>query len=131
MIEDKKTHEIEFLALKLITDSSKNKKITLCGLSINEENITGFEEKKTEIVKSCEALVRDKITDKVTQITLLLRMDGSIEAYIDFIFRSRISNPKMQCIDIEAGNRSFHFKMIKNSHLVTANTSLDDLKRRS
>lgn len=119
MIEDKKTHEIEFLALKLIPGKDSRKKVTLCGLSINEDNITGIEENKTEIVKFCEAAIHDETTDKLIQISLLLRLDGRIEVYVDFIFRSTIYYPELQCIDIEAGNRSFYFKMIKNSHLVT------------
>ena len=79
-------------------------------------------EKRSKLVKVCSSVIQDKETKKFTQITLILRKNGSVEIYNDFILKNCLDDKKLQCVDISAGQVYFFFKMIKNSHLVTADT---------
>ena len=57
-----------------------------------------------------------------------MREDGSVEIYSDFILVDKYNDPILQCVDVEAGNHSFFFKMVKNSHLISMNTQIEELE---
>ena len=127
--EDESTHEIDFLAYRLVKDDKGDNKLSLCGLSVEES--WDEAEERSSIVKFCSSTVHDEKTDKWTQISLVLRLDGSVEVYVDFILKNRMYDPKQQFIDIGVGNKNFFFKMVKNSHLVTSKTKPSMLLERS
>ena len=126
--ENEVTHAINFLAYKFVKNDKGKDKLSICALSVHEKDDY---EVKSAIVKFVSSIVHDEKTRKWTQISLVLRLDGSIEVYADFILKTRMYDPMRQCVDIGVGNRNFFFKMVRNSHLVTAKTDPELLKERS
>lgn len=61
----------------------------------------------------------DKVTKKWFYIGLVLRENGRVEIYSDFILVNHIYDPTFQCVDIEIGNSYFFLKHVVDSHLVT------------
>ena len=48
-----------------------------------------------------------------SQVSLLLREDGSVEVYSNFIYVGKIYDKERPCIDIETGARNFFFRLVK------------------
>ena len=76
------------------------------------------EQQKSPILKFCSSASYSAELDEWSQVSLLLRQDGRVEIYTDFIMVDEIYDHKRQCVDIESGNRCFYFKMVQDSHKV-------------
>lgn len=77
------------MSYKLVEET---RKLSLCGLSVNNENNLGGKKERSKLVKFVSSTILDEVSEKWTQISLLLRFDGSVEVYVDFILKNRIYN---------------------------------------
>ena len=68
------------MAYRLVKDDKGDNKLSLCGLSVEES--WDEAEERSSIVKFCSSTVHDENTGKWTQISLVLRLDGSVEVYV-------------------------------------------------
>ena len=59
---------------------------------------------------------------------MVLRENGRVEVYSDFILVNHIYDPTFQCVDIEIGNSYFFLKHAVDSHLVTEQDDFDKLE---
>lgn len=60
---------------------------------------------------------------------IVLRQDGTVEVYSDFVLVDTFNNPKEQCVDIETDDKKFYFKLVLDSDKVNPNQmGVKDLK---
>ena len=57
----------------------------------------------------------DHETEKWYHVAALLRENGRIEFYSDFIYVDKFEDPKLQCVDVEAAGKKFVFRLVKDS----------------
>lgn len=85
------------------------------------------EEQRSPLLKFRATAKYDDDLGQWSQVGLALREDGSVEVYADFIYADKIYDEESQCVDIESGNRSFFFKMVRNSMEVEDGTDPTDM----
>ena len=57
---------------------------------------------------------------------MVLRENGRIEVYSDFILVNEYYNYELQCVDIATDFNEFYFKFVADSHLVTPENAHQD-----
>ena len=61
-------------------------------------------------------------------MSLVVRENGRIEFYSDFILVNEYFNPKHQCIDIATDFNQFYLKFVENADKVDRDSDLKELK---
>ena len=61
---------------------------------------------------------RSKRTDKLYHVGIVLRENGKVEIYSDFMEVSQYYNPLMPCVDIETTMDDFFIKCVDNEKLM-------------
>ena len=87
----------------------------LIGLSIKDSD---DKLEKSPLLKFRSSATLDPITGKWYHLGLLLRENGRVEIYADFVRVSIYDDHKLQCVDIEMGNNEFYLKVVKDSHKI-------------
>ena len=94
----------------------------------DEDNATAGKS-KSPLLKFRSSAIQEDENSLWSQVGLLLREDGTVDVYADFIYVDTIFDKNYPCVDIEAGHTNFFFKMV-NERAVKLDTDPSDLKKR-
>ena len=84
----------------------------MIGLGIKDEE---KKLKKSKLLKFRSTASYDEDTDKWYFLGIVLRENGRVEVYADFILVDHFYDPNQQCVDIEIGNTNIYLKIVKDS----------------
>ena len=108
IVEDLKTRRIRFMHLKV---DSENHGLKLIGLGLN--NDTGDATMKPPHVLKFRSSARiDPTTGMWYFVGALLRVNGRVDFYSDFIYTNSWNNPNFECVDLESGGSNFWFRCV-------------------
>ena len=80
------------------------------------------------LVKFRSVAKYDQILKKSYQIGIVLRKNGRIEVYSDFMLVNEYVNPLLQCVDVETDFNQFVLKFIKNSSEIKSRADKDKIE---
>mmetsp|Transcript_8564 Transcript_8564/g.10593 ORF Transcript_8564/g.10593 Transcript_8564/m.10593 type:complete len:143 (+) Transcript_8564:1746-2174(+) len=101
------------------------KKLKLIGLGMNNFD-TSLE--KSPMLKFRSSANFDPEAGMWYFVAVVLRENGRLEFYSDFIYTDHLHDPAKQHVDIEVGAKNFYFKLVKNAQQIDQIKSYDDLK---
>ena len=94
------------------------------GVLVNHSPLTA-----SKLVKYRSVCKTRSVTGKRYQVGVVVRENGRVEFYSDFILVNEYYNPRLQCIDIATDLNQFFLKFVKDAHLIKRHTSgISDLK---
>ena len=106
---------------------TENQRMILIGLSIKDRDNSD----NSPLLKyhSTASLETDELSKKQKwyHVGMLLRENGRVEIYSDFILVDTIEPDKLQVVDIEVGDNNFFLKCLKKTTVVNENMTAKEL----
>ena len=114
VLEDLETRQIRFLRA-FYSETGTQRKINLVQLGVM---ITKTNMSVSPLIKYRSVAKYDENLKKHYQISIVIRQNGRLEVYSDFILVNEYINPFLQCVDVDTNFNEFYFKFVKDSHTV-------------
>ena len=92
--------------------SSNQLKFVQLGVLVNHSPMTA-----SKLVKY-RSVCKTRDSGKKYQVGLVVRENGRVEFYSDFILVNEYYNPRLQCIDIATDLNQFFLKFVTDAHLI-------------
>lgn len=112
VVEDVKTRVISYLTFRMVQDSHGQNIMHMIGLGVKDEE---KKLKKSKLLKFRSTASFNEDTEKWYFVGIVLRENGRVEVYADFILVDHFYDPNQQCVDIEIGNNNIYLKIVKDS----------------
>ena len=93
--------------------NSNKLKFEQLGVLVNHSPMTA-----SKLVKYRSVCKTRGSTGKKYQVGLVVRENGRVEFYSDFILVNEYYNPRLQCIDIATDLNQFFLKFVRDSHQI-------------
>ena len=104
VIEDLITRDIRFLRIQKCSEFE----MQIVGLG--QYNSAAENLSQSKVLKFRSSARYDQETGKWYHVGVLLRENGRLEFYSDFIYTDMCHNENKKCVDIESGDTNFYFK---------------------
>ena len=122
MLEELRTRQIRFVRVEPNIEKNRLKFVQL-GVLVNHSPLTPSPLAKYRSV--CKGV---KDIEKKYQVGMVVRENGRVEFYSDFILVNEYYNPKLQCIDIATDLNQFFLKFVTNSAKISEDSHISDLE---
>ena len=109
MIEDLASRQIRFLRAYYPDAQERKMKLVQLGVMVSKTTMTN-----SPLVKYRSVAKTDPYTGKGYQVGLVLRQNGRVEFYSDFMLTNEHYTPDLQCVDIETDFQKFYLKFAKD-----------------
>ena len=125
VLETLNTRQIRFVRVEPKEKINvKHLKFVQLGVLVNHSPMT-----ISKLLKYRSVCKYNPVTKKKYQVGIVVRENGRVEFYSDFILVNEYYNPKLQCVDIATDFNQFFLKFVKNAHEIDENEpKMEDLK---
>ena len=110
VLESLKYGSLKFLSVEPTTEGIEPLKFVQLGVNQNYSRLS-----VSKLIKYRSVCKYDKETKKKHQVGVVVRENGRVEFYSDFILVNEYYNPGLQCIDIATDFNQFFLKFVKNA----------------